>query len=86
MWHNTNIYNFVNHSNKLKTKKQNNKVVLFHQHRIESKRSKVVSHIRHLNEMVWKQITLYKIKKKTSRAFLKFHYCLVIEMLCTLML
>ena len=37
--------------------------MLFHQHRIESKRSKVVSHIRHLNEMVWKQITLYKIKK-----------------------
>ena len=27
----------------------------------ESKKSKVVSHIRHLTEMVWKQITLYKI-------------------------
>ena len=72
MWHNTNICNFVNQFNKLKTKKQNNKVVLFHQHRIESKKSKVVSHIRHLTEMVQKQITLYKIKIKFQEHFSNF--------------
>lgn len=77
MWQNPNISNFVNHFNKLE-KKKNNKGVLVHQQRMDSKKCKVVSHIRHLTELIWKQITLYMIKK-ISRTFLKFHYHLIID-------
>lgn len=68
MWQNPNISNFVNHFNKLKKKKEkkNNKGVLVHQQRMDSKKCKVVSHIRHLTELVWKQ-TPYTIKKKNFK-------------------
>ena len=45
---------------------------------MDFKKCKMVSHIRHLTELVWKQITLYKITK-ISRTFLKFHYHLIID-------